>query len=120
MSKSKNATLWVIQILLTLLFIFSGGSKLVLPADFLAAQVPLPVMFVRFIGILEILGALGLFIPAIFKMKSFWTPLAAWCLVVLMVCATVVTIATMGIMPAILPVVTGILCAVVACGRRSA
>ncbi len=118
MSKSKNITLWVIQVLLVSLFVFSGGSKLVLPAEFLQAQVPLPVIFIRIIGILEILGALGLFVPAIFKMKSFWTPLAAWCLVVLMVCATVVTVATMGIMLAILPVVTGILCAVVACGRK--
>ena len=117
MTKTKNVTLWVIQILLALLFIFSGGSKLVLPASVLQAQVSLPILFIRAIGVLEILGALGLFIPASFKMKSFWTPLAAWCLTALMLCATVITIDTMGILPALFPFITGILCVVVARGR---
>jgi len=117
MTKTKNITLWIIHILLVLLFIFSGGSILLLPLATLQAQVPLPGLFIRTLGVLEILGALGLFLPALLKMKKTWTPVAAWCLALLMVGATIVTIDVMGILPAIFPVVTGILLVVVACGR---
>ena len=117
MTKTKNVTLWIIQILLALLFIFSGGSKLLLPIATLQAQVPLPALFIWTIGVLEILGARGLILPALFKMKQIWTPVAAWCLVLLMIGATIVTIDFMGILPAIFPVITGILLVVVACGR---
>ncbi len=117
MTKSKNITLWVIQILLATLFIFSGASKFFLPAAVLQSQVSLPIFLIHLVGGFEILGALGLFLPYVFKLSSLWTPLAAWCLVFLMVCATVITVATMGIVPAILPVVTGILLACVARGR---
>ena len=50
-------------------------------------------------------------------MKQIWTPVAAWCLALLMIGATIVTIDFMGILPAIFPVITGILLVAVACGR---
>src|SRR5205814_1010433 len=52
--------LWGVQALLALIFVFSGSMKLVMPADMLEAQTPLPLMLVRFIGICEVTGALGL------------------------------------------------------------
>ena len=56
--------LWIVQVLLALLFLFAGGTKLVLPPDVLAAmgspnQIALPGWFVRFVGVVEVLGALG-------------------------------------------------------------
>ena len=56
--------LWVVQVLLALLFVFAGGMKLVLPLDQLAGPVPLPGAFIRFIGVAELLGGLGLILPA--------------------------------------------------------
>jgi hypothetical protein len=57
--------LWIIQALLALLFLFAGGTKLIIPPDVLASmgspnQIPLPGLFVRFVGVAEVLGALGL------------------------------------------------------------
>lgn len=51
--------------LLALLFLFAVGTKLILPLDVLVAmglpnQVPLPGLFVRLIGVAEVLGAIGL------------------------------------------------------------
>ena len=45
--------LWIVQGLLALLFLFAGGMKLVLPLEELTAQMPLPGLFVRFIGVAE-------------------------------------------------------------------
>jgi len=47
MSKSKNITLWILQVVLALLFIFTGTIKLVLPIDVLMAQTPLPGLAIR-------------------------------------------------------------------------
>ena len=51
-----NRLLWVVQVLLALLFLFAGGAKLVMSAAELTAQTPLPAAFLRFIGVMEILG----------------------------------------------------------------
>ena len=59
-----NRVLWVIQWLLAVLFLFAGGSKLILPVEEMTRQVPLPGAFLRFIGVAEILGAAGLILPA--------------------------------------------------------
>src|ERR671926_387714 len=75
--------LWIIQVLLALLFLFTGGMKLVIPPDVLASmgspnQIPLPGWFVRFIGVCEVLGALGLLLPGLLRIKPSLTPLAAF------------------------------------------
>jgi len=51
-----NVLLWVIQGLLAALFLFAGGVKLVLPLEALAGPVALPGLFIRFIGVAEVLG----------------------------------------------------------------
>ena len=55
-----NVVLWIVQGLLALLFLFAGGMKLVLPVESLAGPIPLPGLFIRFIGVAEVLGAIGL------------------------------------------------------------
>jgi hypothetical protein len=73
--------LWVVQILLAGLFLFAGGVKLVLPLDQMAGPIALPGWFLRFLGVMEILGALGLILPGLLRIKRELTPMAAWGLV---------------------------------------
>lgn len=119
-----NIALWIIQILLALLFLFAGGSKLVMSAEQMqnAAspnQVHLPIMFIRFIGVVELLGGLGLVLPGLLRIKKGLTPLAAIGLAIVMVGAVIITIAGDGVVMAIPPLIFGLLCAFVAYGRRN-
>ncbi len=117
-----NIVLWIIQILLALLFLFAGITKVVLPMDVLIQngspnQVQLPELLIRFIGVCETLGALGLILPGLFRRQQYLTPLAAAGLVVIMIGAVILTAIGDGVVAAIGPLVIGLLCAFVAYGR---
>lgn len=114
-ARRVSVALWAIQVLLAALFVFAGGMKLVAPADSLSTQLSLPVPFLRFIGVAELLGGLGLVLPGLLRVRTGLTPLAAAGLVVIMVGATVVSLP--GGAAALLPVVVGLLAALVAYGR---
>ena len=114
----SNAALWVIQGLLAALFLFAGGFKLALPLAALAKVSPLPAAFLKFIGVCEVTGAVGLILPGLLRIRTGLTPLAAAGLVIIMIGATLVTVATQGAAPAALPFCVGILAATVALGRR--
>ncbi len=86
-------TLWTVQGLLALIFLFAGGMKLVLPIEALTKQMPLPGLFLRFIGVAEVLGAIGLILPGLLRIRPGLTPLAAAGLVIIMIGATVLTLA---------------------------
>ena len=119
MRNKTTYALWTIQGLLALVFLFAGGMKLAISGDDLAASMtlPLPILFIRFIGLCEVLGALGLVLPGVFRIRTDLTPLAAKGLVVIMIGAVVTTVATMDAAMAILPFVVGALASVVAFGR---
>src|SRR6185503_1594681 len=68
--RAVTATLWTVQVLLALLFLFAGAMKLVTPAEVLAKQSPFPVAFIQFIGVVEVLGALGLVLPGLFRIRT--------------------------------------------------
>jgi len=117
-----NMALWIIQGLLAALFLFAGGTKLVLPLDVLASmgppdQIQLPGWFVRFTGVAEVLGAFGLILPGLLRIRPELTPLAAAGLAIIMVGATVVTVANGDIGAAVVPLVVGLLVVFVAYGR---
>jgi hypothetical protein len=117
-----NIVLWIIQILLALLFLFSGGTKLVIPPDVLKSmgppnQVQLPGLFIQFIGVVEVLGALGLILPGLLGIKPGLTPLAAAGLTIIMIGAVVISIMGPGIGAAIVPFIVGVLTAFVAYAR---
>jgi uncharacterized membrane protein YphA (DoxX/SURF4 family) len=117
-----NIALWILQILLALLFLFSGGLKLVIPPEMLKSmgspnQVQFPGWFIQFIGVVEVLGGLGLLLPALLRIRPSLTPLAAAGLVIVMIGAVVVTIMGPGIRAAIVPFVIGVLLVFVAYGR---
>ncbi|HET6317522.1 MAG TPA: DoxX family protein [Chloroflexota bacterium] len=110
--------LWTVQALLALVFLFAGGMKLVTPLDVLYAQMqlPLPGVFIRFIGICEVAGALGLILPGVTRIRPELTSLAARGLVLLMVGAVMFTPIEQLEM-AVLPIIIGLLAAFVAYGR---
>jgi len=113
-----NTVLWIVQALLAALFLFAGVMKLILPIEAMAGPVDLPGPFLRFIGVVETLGALGLILPGLFKVRPVLTPLAAAGLVVIMAGATVIIAMGGQIAPALVPLTVGLLASSVAYGRR--
>src|SRR5262245_45459516 len=101
--------LWVVQALLAALFLFAGVMKLVLPLDKLTGPVEFPGLFVRFIGVAEVLGGLGLVLPGLVGVRPGLTPLAALGLVIIMVGAVAVTLAGGDVVSALMPLVVGLL-----------
>ena len=117
-----NVILWILQVLLALLFLFAGGIKLVMPIEVLMQQgspnqVVLPGSFIRFIGVCEVLGALGLVLPGLFRNRQYLTSLAALGLAIIMVGAVVVTIIGDGVRLTIGPFVILLLLLLVAYAR---
>jgi len=112
-----HKVLWTIQLLLAALFLFAGVSKLILPIEAMAGPVALPGWFLRFIGVAETMGAFGLILPGLFKIKLVLTPLAAAGLAIIMVGATVITGIGGPVTGAAIPLSIGLLAASVAYGR---
>lgn len=112
-----NIGLWTAQILLALAYLFFGGMKLMMSDADLSQGTFVPPLFSRFIGFCEVLGAFGLVLPGLFHIRTGLTPLAAALLAIVMVGAVVVTIMTMGVAPALLPLILGALDVFVAYGR---
>src|SRR5437867_1639669 len=83
-SRKAGVALWVVQGLLAALFLFAGGMKLVAPAAMLQGPVPLPELFIRFIGVAEVSGALGLILPGLLRIRPSLTLFAAVGLVTIM------------------------------------
>ena len=107
----------IIQILLALLFLFAGWMKLIMPIEEMTQQIPMPGLFLRFIGVCEVLGGLGLVLPWLLGIRPGLIPLAAAGLVIIMMGATVTTITTGQIAISLVPLVVGILCLFVVYGR---
>lgn len=80
-NKTLNIALWVAQALLAAMFLMAGAMKSTQPIEELGKSMPwvndFSVVFVRFIGISELLGGIGLLLPAFLRIKPFFTPLAA-------------------------------------------
>ena len=116
-SRKLHYGLWVIQVVLTLIFLFAGSMKLIVPIEQMKGPVQLPGLFLRFIGVCEVLGGIGLVLPGLLRIRPGLTPLAAAGLVIIMIGATATTIMGGQAAIAILPVAVGVLLAVVAWGR---
>ena len=91
-AKGWNIALWIVQILLAGMFIMAGFMKTTTPIAELSAQMAwtgeMPGL-VRFIGISEILGGLGLILPSLLRIRPSLTVLAALGLVTIMVLAAI-------------------------------
>ncbi len=90
-SKALQIILWIAQVLLAAMFLMAGISKTFQPIDQLSQMLPwasqVPVGLVRFIGVSELLGGLGLVLPALLRIKPRLTVLAAIGLATVMVFA---------------------------------
>ena len=112
-----NILLWAVQGLLAALFLFAGSMKLVLPLEALAGPVSLPGLFIRFIGVAEVAGALGLVLPTMLRIQPRLTPVAAGGLIIIMIGATIITGIAGPVAMALVPAVVGVLLGLVAYGR---
>ena len=85
-----NAVLWVAQVVLAGVFIFSGYRKIFAydkPSGMLPSPSAMPQGIAQVIGTCEILAAIGVVLPWLINVLSWLTPLAALALAVLMVLA---------------------------------
>jgi len=77
-----NIALWVGQVLLAGVYVMAGFMKVSQPIDALVASGltyagDYPELLTRFIGTMEILGAIGIILPAATRILPGLTPLAA-------------------------------------------
>jgi len=112
--RKSNVWLWIIQGLLALLFLVAGVAKLVMPVAEMTKGTSLPGLFLRFIGVAEVFGAIGLILPGLLRIRRGLTPLAAAGLVIIMVGATVVNLQGGQKAAAVFTAVAGLLAAFVA------
>lgn len=113
-----NYALWIVQALLALFFALgSGAPKLLLPSETLPMPIPLSSAFLRFIGVAEVLGGIGLVLPGLLRVWPSLTPLAAAGLVLVTVGATVYQLAAGEVGNTLFAVTMGLLCGFVAYGR---
>lgn len=113
----RNKILWTVQIVLAALFLLGGITKLVMDSAALTADSGLPAAFLRFIGVCETLGALGLILPWALNIRRELTPIAAACLVIIMIGAVITTALTVSVVAALFPLVTGVLLTTVGYAR---
>jgi uncharacterized membrane protein YphA (DoxX/SURF4 family) len=85
-----NITLWVLQVLLALAF-FAHGWLLLMPPPEIAAQMTaqLPRAFWVFLGVAEVLAAVGLTLPGVTRILPGLVPSAAVGVMIVMISATV-------------------------------
>jgi uncharacterized membrane protein len=90
-SRALHLSLWLAQLLLAAAFLLVGYTHALAPIDVAIARAPwvasLPVALVRFIGVAELAGALGVLLPAATRIQPNLTPLAAAGLATMMVLA---------------------------------
>jgi len=122
-TKKWNIALWSLQILLGLAFGMAGLGKLSQPIQELSKNMPwtaqVPAGLVRFIGLSEFVGAVGLLVPSPSRIRPGTTALAAAGLTVVMLLAVGFHL-TRGEAPMAAPaLVLGLLSTLVAWGRAT-
>jgi uncharacterized membrane protein len=116
-----NVFLWIVQAILAALFATSGLEKVLQPKDKLAGKYPwmqdVSQATVRFIGVMELLGAIGLIVPAATGIAPVLTPIAGTGLAVMGVLAAALHIRRKELYGVAVTVVLFALPALVAWGR---
>jgi uncharacterized membrane protein YphA (DoxX/SURF4 family) len=85
-----NVVLWVLQVLLAVAF-FAHGSLLLFPPAAMVEQMnaSLPRWFQLFLGVAEVLAAVGLTLPGLTRIQPWLVPAAAAGVMIVMVSATI-------------------------------
>lgn len=116
-----NIVLWVVQALVALAFLAAGSLKASQPVEKLKKNMNwvahTPPSIVRLVGIIEVLGALGLILPAATGILPWLTPVAALGLVVTMIGAIVVHIRLKEAQMSTVPLILLLLALVIVIGR---
>jgi hypothetical protein len=116
-----NVFLWILQVLLALAFLAAGGTKLITPKaklhDRMAWVDDFSEPMVKFVGAVEVLGALGLILPAATGIAPVLTPLAATGLAIAMIGAVITHLRRREAKLIGAPVVLFIIAVVIAWGR---
>jgi len=120
-SKTLHIILWVAQVLLALMFIMTGFMKIFQPVEELSKMLPWvaqsPEALVRFIGVSELLGGLGLILPAALRIKPALTGWAAIGLLTVMVLASILHISRGEFSAIGMNIIIAIVAAFIAWGR---
>ncbi len=91
-SKIRNIVLWVVQFLIAITMLWASGMKLLQSTEKLAQMWPWVAnypLLVKFTGVIDLLGGVGIILPNILSIKPKITVFTAWAIVVLMLCASV-------------------------------
>lgn len=91
-NKILNLSLWVAQVIVAVMLFFGFYAKIVQPAEETAKMMPWVLeqpFLANFTGIVDLLGAIGLILPALLRIKPKLTTLAAYGAVLLMLAGSV-------------------------------
>jgi hypothetical protein len=114
----KNRLVWTLQILLALIFLAHGAMMVFPPAEVARLMNQAPRWFQLFIGISEILAAVGLTLPAISGIRPWLVSWAAGGLMIVMVSATIFHLSRGELAPAATTVALLVMATTVAIARR--
>jgi putative oxidoreductase len=120
--RALNAVLWIAQVVLAIVFVVSGFMKLGMPIESLSGTMPwvrdVSPLLVRFIGLCEFAGGIGIVVPALTKIRPYLSVAAATCLTLLMATAAIFHFARGELRFLPPPIILGAIAAFVAWGRR--
>lgn len=90
-----NTVLWILQSLIAVTFLYSGVNKSIYPEQKLVAKGQtgvegLPISLIRFIGVSEILGAIGIILPSLLHILPVLTTISSIGFAVIMVPAAII------------------------------
>lgn len=121
-SKGMHIALWIAQALVAMILLWGAYAKLMMPAEELAAMMPWTTespSLAMFTGVVDLLGGLGLILPALLKIQPNLTVLAAYGTVALMIAGSIFH-GSRGEFPLIgMNVVVLLLALFIAWGRKS-
>ncbi|HEY5826452.1 MAG TPA: DoxX family protein [Cyclobacteriaceae bacterium] len=92
-SKTLHIILWIVQLLLASSMIWASSVKLFQPVSQVAVMWPwageVSEAFLKFTGVVDLIGALGLILPSLLRIQPKLTPIAALAIILLMICASI-------------------------------
>jgi uncharacterized membrane protein YphA (DoxX/SURF4 family) len=92
-SKTLNVFLWIAQVLLAAIFIWGSWMKFFTPVGKLSIMWPwvaqIPTGLLKFTATVDLLGGLGLILPALLRIRPILTPVAAIAIIVLMLVSSI-------------------------------
>ena len=116
--RGLRIALWSVQIVLAIVFALAGWMKVSTPAAELSKMASgFPLALLRFIGIAELAGAIGIVLPALTRIAPVLTPLASSGFVIVMASAGVLHLVRGQFGELVVVIVLGALAYFVAWGR---